>query len=84
MVGKGITSDSQKQGLFLHTAGLELEAVFFTLVSDAEDKNYAATLKLFAYYIIPKANAPFERHLLRQITRVARRRSTVETAADLL
>ena len=65
MVGKGITSASQKRGLFLYTAGLELQAVFFTLVSDAEDKNYAATLKVLEDYIIPKANVPFERYLFR-------------------
>ena len=34
MLGKGITNDSQKRGLLLHTAGLDLPHVYFTLVPD--------------------------------------------------
>lgn len=67
VLGKGITNDSQKRGLLLHTAGLEVQEVFFTLVSDGEEKDYAATLKVLDDYFIPKANVPFERHVFRQI-----------------
>ena len=68
VLGKGITSDSQKRGLLLHTAGLEVQDVYFTLVPGGEDKDYPATLKVLDDYFIPKANVPFERHLFREIT----------------
>ena len=68
VLGKGITSDPQKQGLLLHTAGLEVQEVYFTLVTDAKNKDYNATMKVLDDYFIPKANIPFERHLFRQLT----------------
>ena len=68
VLGKGITSDSQKRGLLLHTAGLEVQDVYFTLVPGGEDKDYPATLKVLDDYFIPKANVPFEKHLFRQIS----------------
>ena len=68
VLGKGITSDSQKRGLLLHTAGLEVQDVYFTLVPGGDDKDYPATLKVLDDYFIPKANVPFERHLFRQIS----------------
>ena len=68
MLGKGITSDSQKRGLLLHTAGLEVQYVYFTLVPDGEDKDYPTTLKVLGDYFIPKGNVPFEKHLFCQIT----------------
>ena len=61
-------NDSQKRGLLLHTAGLEVQDVYFTLVPGGEDKDYPATLKVLDDFFIPKANVPFERHLFRQIT----------------
>ena len=68
MLAKGIISDSQKSGLLLHTAGLEVQDVYFTLVPDCENVDYPTTLKILGDYFIPKANVPFERHLFRQIT----------------
>ena len=68
VLGKGITTVSQKRGLLLHTAGLEVQDVYFTLVPDGEDKDYPTTLNVLDDYFIPKANVPFEKHLFRQIT----------------
>ena len=68
VLGKGITNDSQKRGLLLHTAGLDVQEVYFTLVPDGTEKNYAETFKVLDDYFIPKANVPFERHLFRQIS----------------
>ena len=68
VLGKGITNDSQKRGLLLHTAGLDVQEVYFTLVPDGAEKNYSENFKVLDDYIIPKANVPFERHLLRQIS----------------
>ena len=44
MLGKGITSDSQRRGLLLHTAGLEVQDVYLSLVPYGEDKDYPTTL----------------------------------------
>ncbi|XP_022788129.1 uncharacterized protein LOC111328046 [Stylophora pistillata] len=65
VLGKGITNDWQKRGLLLHTAGLDVQEVYFTLVPDGAEKNYAETFKALDGYFIPKANVPFERHLFR-------------------
>ena len=68
MLGKGITKDSQKRGLLLHTAGLDVQEVYFTLVPDGAEKNYAEAFKVLDDYFIPKGNVPIERHLFRQIS----------------
>ena len=68
VLGKGITNDSQKRGLLLHTAGLDVQEVYFTLVPNGAETNYAETFKVLDDHFIPKANAPFERHLFRQIS----------------
>ena len=66
--GKGITNDSRKRGLLLHTAGLDVQEVYFTLVPDGAEKSYAETFQVLDDYFIPKANIPFERHLFWQIS----------------
>ena len=45
VLGKGITNDPQKQGLLLHTAGLDVQEVYSTLGPDGAEKNYAGTFK---------------------------------------
>ena len=67
MLGKGII-DIQKHGLFLHTASLEVQDVYFTLAPDGEDRDYPTTPKVLDDYFIPKANVPFKRQLFCQIT----------------
>ena len=66
-MGKGITLKEQKRGLLLHTAGLEVQEVYFTFVSEDQEKDFEGTMKVLDDYFIPKANIPFERHLFRQI-----------------
>ena len=44
VLGKGIKGGSQKRGLLLHTASLEIQDVYFTLVPDGEHKDYPTTL----------------------------------------
>lgn len=58
----------QKHGLFLHTASLEVQDVYFTLAPDGEDRDYPTTPKVLDDYFIPKANVPFKRQLFCQIT----------------
>ncbi|XP_077983944.1 uncharacterized protein LOC144438677 [Glandiceps talaboti] len=67
LIGKGITADAQKRALLLHTAGLEVQEIYFTLVGEDTEKEYKDTMKVLNDYFIPKANVPFKRHLFRQI-----------------
>ena len=69
VLGKGITNDSQKRGLLLHTAGLDVQEVYFLhWCLMVQRRNYAETFKVLDDYFILKANVPFERHLFRQIS----------------
>ena len=67
LVGKGVTADAQKRALLLHTAGLEVQEIYFTLAGEDSEQDYPETLQVLNDHFIPKANAPFERHMFRQI-----------------
>ena len=67
VTGKGVSDDGQKKALFLYAAGMDIQAIYFTLAADAESDTFEATVKVLDYYFVPKANVPFERHLFRQI-----------------
>jgi len=67
VTGKGVSDDAEKRALFLHVAGMDVQEIYFTLVADAESATFAATVKVFDDYFVPKVNVPFERHLFRQI-----------------
>ena len=67
LTGKGVTDDAQKRALLLHAAGVDVQEIYFTLVSEDEITTFEATMKVLDDYFIPKANVPFERHLFRQI-----------------
>ena len=63
---KGIASTTQKRELLLHTAGLDVQEIYFTLVNE-EIENCEGTLKVLDDYFVPKSNIPFERHFFPQI-----------------
>ena len=71
VMGKGVTQDAQKQALLLHTAGLEVQDIYYTLVGDDENKTYDETVTILNGYFTPKQNVPFERHLFRQIVQTS-------------
>ena len=68
LTAKGVTSDKQKVALLLHTAGLELQELHYTLVNEDEDKTFADCVKVLDDYFVPKVNLPFERHQFRQMS----------------
>ena len=61
LTSKGVTSDKQKVAL-IHTGGIDFQDVYYTLVSETEEKAFAETIKTLDDYFTPKANATFERH----------------------
>ncbi|XP_070550464.1 uncharacterized protein [Ptychodera flava] len=71
LVGKGVTAEAQKRALLLHTAGLEVQEIYFTLVGEDSEKNYEDTLQVLNNHFVPKANIPFERHMFRQIAQTS-------------
>lgn len=66
-LAKGITKDSQKVALLLHTGGLDFQELYYTLVAEGEQKRFEECLTVLDYYFVPKVNVPFERLLFRQM-----------------
>ena len=66
LTAKGVTNDKQKVALLLHTGGLELQELHFTLVNEEEEKEFKDCVKMLDKYFIPKVNLPFKRHQFRQ------------------
>ena len=67
LTARGVVQDEQKQALLLHTAGLDVQDIYYSLAGEGE-KNYTDTLKLLDDHFLPNKNVPFERHLFRQIS----------------
>ena len=58
--GKGVKNFDQKKALLLHTAGLNVQDIYFTLTEEGGSDNYEkakATLNKYE----PQANVPYER-----------------------
>ena len=68
LTAKGVTNDKEKVALLLHTGGMELQELYFTLVNEEEEKKFKDCVKMLDEYFIPKVNLPFERHQFRQMS----------------
>ena len=62
---KGITEDDPKVVLLLHTAGMGIQELYFTLTEDTS--SYDNCTGVLDGYFTPKRNIPFERHLVRKL-----------------
>ena len=71
LVAKGITQDAQKKALLLHTGGLDLQELYFTLEPEDETNTFDECLSVLDNYFVPKVNIPFERHLFRQMEQLS-------------
>ena len=60
---RGVENDLQKKQLLLHSAGIQVQEIYFSLVTDEvhADNNFDQTINLLNNYFIPQANVPFER-----------------------
>lgn len=67
LVVKGITKDEQKTALLLHTGGLNLQELYYTLLTGADIKPFVESMELLDNYFAPQLNVPFERHQFRQM-----------------
>ena len=68
-VGKGVTNDDQKKALFLHSAGMPVQDIYFTLPEEDGDGNFDKTVKTL-FYFKPQANVPYERHVFRNMSQL--------------
>ena len=48
-------------------AGIDFQGVYYTLVSEAEEKTFQQSIQILDEYFTPKANVSFERHVFRQM-----------------
>ena len=65
--GKGITNHGQKKALLLHTAGMNVQDIFFTLPEETEGTNsYVKAVNALNKHFKPQANVPYERLVFRE------------------
>ena len=67
LVAKGIMKDEQKTALLLHTGGLNLQELYYTLLTGTDIKPFAESMELLDNYFAPQLNVPFGRHQSRQM-----------------
>ena len=67
--GKGVKHADQKKALMLHTAGLSVQDIFFTL---DEGNNYLKAKDALDKYFKPQANVPYERLCFHEMSQLPR------------
>nr|XP_022336145.1 uncharacterized protein LOC111132611 [Crassostrea virginica] len=65
--GKGIEDAAQAKALLLHTAGMDVQDIFFTLPEGTGENVYAKALNALDKYFEPQANVPYERSVFRNM-----------------
>ena len=68
--GKGIKHADQKKALMLHTAGLSVQDIFFTLDEGTGENNYLKAKDALDKYFKPQANVPYERLCFREMSQL--------------
>ena len=58
---KGVEDADQKKALMLHTAGLSVQDIFFTLDEGTDESNHLKAKDALNKYFKPQANIPCER-----------------------
>ena len=71
VVAKGITKDEQKTALLLHSGGLNLQELYYTLESGTDIVSFTESIALLDSYFLPQLKVPFERHQFRQMERAS-------------
>ena len=64
---RGVSDEGQKVAIMLHTGGMALQEVYYSLAEEDGDLSLAESIKVLDEHFIPMANVPFERHLFRQL-----------------
>ena len=69
--GKGVKNTGQKKALLLHTAGLDVQDIYFMLEEEGGSDNYRKTTATLKKYFKPQANFPYERLCFRETSQLA-------------
>ena len=69
--GKGIKDKGQQRALLLHSAGMAVQDIFFTLPAGEGDDAHAKCVDALNKHFKPQANVAFERHVFRKTTQNA-------------
>ena len=65
VASKGVTNEGQKIALLLHSRGMELQEIYYTLVPEDTEITFNDCLAALDNYFTPKVNVPFDRHVFR-------------------
>ena len=57
--GKGVKNVDQKKALLLHTAGLNVQDIYFTLTEEGGSDSYPQAKATLYKYFKPQANVPY-------------------------
>ena len=68
--GKGVKHADQKKALMLHTAGLSVQDILFTLDEGTDENNYLKAKDALDKYFKPQANVPYERLCFRELSQL--------------
>ena len=70
--GKGVTNVEQKKALLLHTAGMNVQDIYFTLTeeTDEEASVYELATRALNNFFKPQANVPYERLCFREMSQL--------------
>ena len=69
--GKGVKNADQKKALLLHTAGLNVQDIYFTLNEEGGSDSYQKAKATLDKYFKPQANVPYERLCFRETSQLA-------------
>lgn len=67
VASKGVTNEGQKVALLLHSGGIELQEIYYTLVSEDQDTSFNDCVAVLDNYFTTKVNILFERQVFRQM-----------------
>lgn len=73
-VGKGVVDPEQKKALLLHTAGISVQDIYFTLQiaePGEEETVYDVTVRALDTHFTPQVNSAFERSQFRAMTQTS-------------
>ena len=70
ITAKGIQNLQQKCALLLHSAGPDVQDIFYTLPGTEGHIDFDAAIKKLDDYFIPAVNVPYERHLFCQMAQL--------------
>ena len=68
---KGVKNVDQKKALLLHTAGLNVQDIHFTLTEEGGSDSYQKAKVTLNKYFKPQANVPYERLCFRETSQLA-------------